>query len=199
MTIKPIDFEKINNLISKFESNNNLTKLKYLDEINLLKNIINQSILLSKKYDVVVTNPPYMGNNGMNPNLKDYIKSNFPLTKTDLFAVFLEKGLEMIKDYGFNCMVTMQSWMFLSSFEKFRKKLIETTTISNLLHMDNMVMRIAFGTSATVFRKINLMNYNSTFYHVKLSDVENDIVDPLFFNDENKHNIKQADFDKIPG
>ncbi len=164
-----------------------------------MKNIINQSILLSKKYDVVVTNPPYMGNNGMNPNLKDYIKSNFPLTKTDLFAVFLEKGLEMIKDYGFNCMVTMQSWMFLSSFEKFRKKLIETTTISNLLHMDNMVMKIAFGTSATVFRKINLMNYNSTFYHVKLSDVENDIVNPLFFNDENKHNIKQADFDKIPG
>ena len=199
LTIKPIDFEKINNLISKFESNNNLTKLKYLDEINLLKNIINQFILLSKKYDVVVTNPPYMGNNGMNPILKDYIKSNFPLTKTDLFAVFLEKGLEMIKDYGFNCMVTMQSWMFLSSFEKFRKKLIETTTISNLLHMDNMVMRIAFGTSATVFRKINLMNYNSTFYHVKLSDVENDIVNPLFFNDKNKYIIKQFNFDKIPG
>ena len=199
LTIKPIDFEKINNLISKFESNNNLTKLKYLDEINLLKNIINQSILLSKKYDVVVTNPPYMGNNGMNPNLKDYIKSNFPLTKTDLFAVFLEKGLEMIKDYGFNCMVTMQSWMFLSSFEKFRKKLIETTTISNLLHMDNMVMRIAFGTSATVFRKINLRNYNSTFYHVKLSDVENDIVNPLFFNDKNKFTTNTSAFDNIPG
>lgn len=164
-----------------------------------MKNIINQSILLSKKYDVVVTNPPYMGNNGMNPILKDYIKSNFPLTKTDLFAVFLEKGLEMIKDYGFNCMVTMQSWMFLSSFEKFRKKLIETTTISNLLHMDNMVMRIAFGTSATVFRKINLMNYNSTFYHVKLSDVENDIVNPLFFNDENNFIMKQCKFIKIPG
>jgi len=164
-----------------------------------LKNIINQSILLSKKYDVVVTNPPYMGNNGMNPNLKDYIKSKFPLTKTDLFAVFLEKGLEMIKDYGFNCMVTMQSWMFLSSFEKFRKKLIETTTISNLLHMDNMVMKIAFGTSATVFRKINLMNYNSTFYHVKLSDVENDIVNPLFFNDENNFIMKQCKFIKIPG
>lgn len=135
----------------------------------------------------------------MNPNLKDYIKSNFPLTKTDLFAVFLEKGLEMIKDYGFNCMVTMQSWMFLSSFEKFRKKLIETTTISNLLHMDNMVMKIAFGTSATVFRKINLMNYNSTFYHVKLSDVENDIVNPLFFNDEKIFVINKERFNEIPG
>ena len=191
-------FEKLENLIINFESNNNLTKFKYLDEINLFKNIIKQSKLLSKKFDIVVTNPPYMGNNGMNPNLKDYIKSNFPLTKTDLFAVFLEKGLEMINDYGFNCMVTMQSWMFLSSFEKFRNKLIETTTISNLLHMDNMVMRIAFGTSATIFRKINLMNYNSTFYHVELSDVENDLVDPLFFNDKNKFTIKQNVFRNIP-
>ena len=199
LSIKSIDFEKINNLILNFESKNNLTKFKHFDEVILLKNIINQSKLLSKKYNVVVTNPPYMGNNGMNPNLKEHIKTNFPLTKTDLFAVFLERGLEMITEYGFNCMVTMQSWMFLSSFEKFRKKLIETTTISNLLHMDNMVMRIAFGTSATIFRKINLMNYNSTFYHVKLSDVENDIVDPVFFNDKNKYIIKQFNFDKIPG
>ena len=105
----------------------------------------------------------------------------------------------MVKNYGYNCMVTMQSWMFLSSFEKLRKKLIESTTISNLLHMDNMVMKIAFGTSATVFRKVKMMNYNSTFYHVKLSDVENDIVDPLFFNDGNKHIIVQSNFDKIPG
>lgn len=199
LSIKSIDFEKINNLILNFESKNNLTKFKHFDEVILLKNIINQSKLLSKKYNVVVTNPPYMGNNGMNPNLKEHIKTNFPLTKTDLFAVFLERGLEMITEYGFNCMVTMQSWMFLSSFEKFRKKLIETTTISNLLHMDNMVMRIAFGTSATVFRKINLMNYNSTFYHVELSDVENDIVDPLFFNDKNKFNMNQNKFKKIPG
>ena len=199
LSIKSIDFEKINNLILNFESKNNLTKFKHFDEVILLKNIINQSKLLSKKYNVVVTNPPYMGNNGMNPNLKEHIKTNFPLTKTDLFAVFLERGLEMITEYGFNCMVTMQSWMFLSSFEKFRKKLIETTTISNLLHMDNMVMRIAFGTSATIFRKINLMNYNSTFYHVKLSDVENDIVDPVFFNDKNKFNMNQNKFKKIPG
>ena len=105
----------------------------------------------------------------------------------------------MVKNYGYNCMVTMQSWMFLSSFEKLRKKLIKTTTISNLLHMDNMVMKIAFGTSATVFRKVKMMNYSSTFYHVKLSDVENDIVNQLFFNDKNKFVTTQSNFDKIPG
>ena len=186
-------------LLNNIELNNNLTKFKFQTYIYQLKNIIIQTRLLSKKYDVVVTNPPYMGNNGMNSILKEYIKTNYPLTKTDLFAVFLQKGLCMIKEHGFNCMVTMQSWMFLSSFEKFRKKLIETTTISNLLHMDNMVMKIAFGTSATVFRKINLINYNSTFYHVKLTDVENDIVDPLFFNDKNKFYTSQINFNKMPG
>ena len=105
----------------------------------------------------------------------------------------------MVKNYGYNCMVTMQSWMFLSSFEKLRKKLIKTTTISNLLHMDNMVMKIAFGTSATVFRKVKMMNYSSTFYHVKLSDVENDIVNQLFFNDKNKFVISQNELSNIPG
>ena len=199
LTIKNNNYTNLYELLNNFKVNNDLMKFKFQNEIYHLKNIIKQAEVLSNKYDVVVTNPPYMGNNGMNPNLKEYIKSNYPMTKTDLFAVFLEKGLEMVKEYGFNCMVTMQSWMFLSSFEKLRKNLIETTTISNLLHMDNMVMRIAFGTSATVFRKIKLINYNSTFYHVKLSDVENDVVDPVFFNDKNKFVRKQLNFDKIPG
>ncbi|MBR3112550.1 MAG: BREX-1 system adenine-specific DNA-methyltransferase PglX [Methanobrevibacter sp.] len=194
------DLDELEMVISEFEiSKSELYYSKYQNELNILKIIIQNAKLLAQKYDVVVTNPPYMGNSGMNPDLKDYIKSNYPLTKSDLFAVFIEKGLEMVKESGFNCMVTMQSWMFLSSFEKFRKKLIENTTITNLLHMDNMVMRIAFGTSATTFRKISLNDYNSTFYHVKLADVENDIVDPVFFNDENKYFIKQINFDKIPG
>ena len=149
-------------------------KFKFQNEIYHLKNIIKQAEVLSNKYDVVVTNPPYMGNNGMNPNLKEYIKSNYPMTKTDLFAVFLEKGLEMVKEYGFNCMVTMQSWMFLSSFEKLRKNLIETTTISNLLHMDNMVMGIAFGTSATVFRNTYLPDYLGNYTSVKYVDLNDD-------------------------
>ena len=181
------------------EDKQDLNYLNYQNELEILLNIIQNAKFLSQKYDVVVTNPPYMGNSGMNADLKEFIKKNYPLSKPDLFAVFIEKGLEMVKNYGYNCMVTMQSWMFLSSFEKLRKKLIETTTITNLLHMDNMVMKIAFGTSATTFRKVEMKNYNSTFYHVKLSDVENDIVDPLFFNDKNTYISKQFNFDKIPG
>ena len=193
------NLDEIENTIVDLTNNkNDLYYLNYQNEIKILLNIIQNAKLLSYKYDVVVTNPPYMGNNNMNSDLKEFTKMYYPLSKTDLFAVFIEKGMKMVKEQGFNCMVTMQSWMFLSSFEKFRAKLIENCTISNLLHMDNMVMRIAFGTSATVFRKINLKNYNSTFYHVKLSDVTNDIVNPLFFNDENKYCTKISNFNLIP-
>ncbi len=200
INVSNVDLNEIKTIISNFEiKKTDLNYSKYLNELNILKIIVQNATLMAQKYDVVVTNPPYMGNSGMNPELKDYIKSNYPLSKSDLFAVFIEKGFEMIKELGFNCMVTMQSWMFLSSFEKFRKHLIESYTISNLLHMDNMVMKIAFGTSATVFRKISLNDFNSTFYHVALSDVKNDIVNPLFFNDKNLFVIKQSNFVKIPG
>ena len=103
--------------------------------------------LLAQKYDVVVTNPPYMGSSGMGAKLSEFVKDNYSDSKSDLFSAFIERGLEMIKPSGYNCMVTMQSWMFLSSFETIRKKILSTRTITNLLHMENMVMGIAFGTA----------------------------------------------------
>ena len=106
---------------------------------------------LAQKYNVVVTNPPYMGSSGMNARLSQYVKDNFPETKTDLFACFIERGNQMTVKHGYNCMVTMQSWMFLSGFEKMREKILRTKSITNLMHMENMVMGIAFGTAVTVF------------------------------------------------
>lgn len=73
---------------------------------------------LAQKYDVVVTNPPYMGSSGMGAKLAEYVKKNYPDSKSDLFAIFIEHGNQMVKPNGMNSMVTMQSWMFLSSFEK---------------------------------------------------------------------------------
>ena len=80
-------------------------------------------------------------------------KNEYPNSKSDLFAVCIEKGNLMTNKYGFNCMVTMQSWMFLSSYDKFRENIIDNYTIYSLMHMENMVMGIAFGTSATYFPK----------------------------------------------
>ncbi|MFJ7371245.1 BREX-1 system adenine-specific DNA-methyltransferase PglX [Lysinibacillus sp. NPDC098008] len=135
--------------------------------VERLPMIINQLKLLTQKYDVVCTNPPYMGRNGMNANIVKFLDGKFPDSKSDLFATFIERGFELLKTSGFNSIVTMQSWMFLPSYERLRKKIIDKKTITALLHMDNMVMGIAFGTSATVFRNAQINRYKGTSVALK--------------------------------
>ena len=154
---------------------------------------------LAQKYDAVVTNPPYMGSSGMNAKLTDFVKKNYPDSKSDLFSCFIEHGNGMIKRNRFNCMVTMQSWMFLSSFEKMREKVLRTKSITNLMHMENMVMGIAFGTAVTVFRNNVINGYKGTYNQIKLQDIENDKprVFPVL---ENRFAQTSTDnFSKIPG
>lgn len=155
--------------------------------------------IISQKYDVVCTNPPYMGSSGMNAVLSDYVKKNFPDSKSDLFACFMETGLRFAKKNGYNCMVTMQSWMFLSSFEKMREKLLTQYTITNLMHMENMVMGIAFGTAVSIFRKSFLRGYKGTYNQIKLQDVENG--KPTTFPVMNNRfaQVSSTNFSKIPG
>ena len=154
---------------------------------------------LAHKYDVVVTNPPYMGSSGMNAKLSDYIKKYYPDSKSDLFAVFIEHGNEMVKRAGFNCMVTMQSWMFLSSFEKMRVNALQTKTITNLMHMENMVMGIAFGTAVTVFQNVAVHGYKGTYNQIKLQDIENDVPKQFPVSGNRFAQVSTDNFSKIPG
>ena len=165
----------------------------------LLQRLINIGEALSQQYDVVVTNPPYMGASGMNARLSQYIKDHFPDTKADLFACFIERGNQMAVKHGYNCMVTMQSWMFLSSFEKMREKILRTKSITNLMHMENMVMGIAFGTAVTIFRNDHVTGYKGTYNQIKLQDIENG--EPKTFPvPENRFAQTSTDnFSKIPG
>lgn len=158
-----------------------------------------QALVLEQKYDVVVTNPPYMGSSGMNKELSDYTKKNYPDSKSDLFAVFIECWNEKLTQFGFNSMVTMQSWMFLSSFEKMRKKTIQNRVINCLMHMDNMVLGIAFGTAVTVFQNSYIPHYKGTYHHIKLSNIKNE--KPISFPDyEDRYTqISSDNFAKIPG
>ena len=94
-----------------------------------------QKDILSSTYHCVVTNPPYMGSKKMTENLKKYLKKYYPDSKSDLFAVFIERGLEFTKNKGFLGMITMQSWMFLSSYEKLRIKLLKNHKIDTLVHL----------------------------------------------------------------
>ena len=203
LNIKRIDFKKLFESIYIFESNtNNLNKFKYQNEIQILKNIINQANIMSKNYDIVITNPPYMGNSGMNPNLKDYLKKNFPNSKSDLFAVFIEKCHEFSKSNGLICMITQQSFMFLSTFEKLRVNLINNHTIIDMAHLGAHAFEEIGGevVQATSFINRNnfIENYNSTFHRLTEFNSESK-KEQEFLNDKNKYFIKQYNFDKIPG
>ena len=155
--------------------------------------------LLAQKYDIVVTNPPYMGASGMSAKLSEFVKKNYPDSKSDLFACFMERGNDMAKPHGFNCMVTMQSWMFLSSFEKLRTKLLRTKNITNLMHMENMVMGIAFGTAVTVMQNAHINAYKGTYNQIKLQDIENGVPKEFPVSGNRFAQVSTDNFSKIPG
>jgi len=94
-----------------------------------------QKKILTNSYHCVVTNPPYMGAKGMNKELSDFVKKRYPDSKSDLFAVFMERSLEFTKPKGFMSMINQHSWMFLSSYEKLRKKIISNHHIDTLVHL----------------------------------------------------------------
>ena len=159
-----------------------------------------QAILLAKKYDAVVANPPYMGSKGMNADLKVFVKNEYPNSKSDLFAIFIERGFGWLKQAGFNSMVTMQSWMFLSSYEQMRESILSLRTIENMVHMGNGVMKIAFGTNATVFRNLHINGFKGSFSYTDNDDI-NELGVPCQFPVKNER-LKVAasdDFKKIPG
>lgn len=162
--------------------------------------LVQQAKVLALQFDAVVANPPYMGNRGMNHGLKDFAKVSFPDGKSDLFAMFIERGFGWCKPTGFNSMVTMQSWMFLSSYETMREKLLGSKTLSSMVHMGNGVMGIAFGTAATVFWNQSARNFSGSFSYCENDDVDVD-GKPIQFpvRNERLKNSRPDDFRKIPG
>ena len=153
--------------------------------------VLRMADYLSPRYAVVVANPPYMGSKGMNPKLSDWAKSTYPNSKSDLFAMFIERGFDLTPRYGYSAMVTMQSWMFLSSYETLRERILSETSIECMAHMANMVMGIAFGTAATVLKKGGSPESRGAYCYVEYEDIgpENK---PIEFPPRNERNLKAA-------
>ena len=201
--IKNINFDELFEAICNYELNeNNLNKYKYQNEIQLMKTIISQSKLLTKNYGIVTTNPPYMGNSSMNSNLKDYLKKNYPNSKSDLFAVFIERCHNFCNEKGFVAMITQQSFMFLSTFENLRVELINNHTIIDMAHLGARAFDEIGGevVQATSFINRNnlIENYNSTFHRLTEFNSENK-KEEEFHNDENTLIFNQSNFEEIPG
>jgi type II restriction/modification system DNA methylase subunit YeeA len=161
---------------------------------------VQQAQVLSMQFDAVVANPPYMGGKGMNPTLKDFAKTKFEDSKADLFAMFIENGFDRIKPSGFSAMVTMQSWMFLSSYHEMREKLLIEKTLSCMVHMGNGVMGIAFGTAATVMMNRHIDGFVGGFSFCDNSDLNTYGVPTVFPVENERLRFANVDnFKKIPG
>ncbi|MBR3325904.1 MAG: Eco57I restriction-modification methylase domain-containing protein, partial [Atopobiaceae bacterium] len=110
---------------------------------------------LAARYDVVVANPPYMGSSSMNRWMGAWVKRRYPEECRDLCTCFIERGFSLCGDHGSSAMITMQSWMFLGSYERMRKKLLEGHAISSMAHLGTRAFGAIGGevvsTTATVF------------------------------------------------
>ena len=162
---------------------------------------VQQANLLAKQYDAVIANPPYMGAKGMNTALKDFAKKKFPDSKSDLFAMFIERGFEWCKDSGFNSMVTMQSWMFLSSYEAMREKLLKDRTIQTMAHLGARAFPEISGevvqATAFVMQGKHLNGFKPVFF--RLVDTEQDQKENELKAGLNRFDSTiQDDFKKIP-
>lgn len=135
-----------------------------------LEPLLRQAELLSRTYDCVVANPPYMGGKGQNAALKTFAKDQYPDSKADLFAMFIERNLEAAGPAGRVGMVTMQSWMFLSSFETLREKLLTQHTLLTMLYLgahgfDSIGGEVVQTTAFTLARQ-HFSGYRGCFYRL---------------------------------
>ena len=196
LTVTPQDWAALYERFAEIKEDINMSRDAALRE---LLPLVQTAEALAQKYDTVVTNPPYMGSSGMSAKLSNYVKKNYPDSKSDLFAVCIERGNQMVVDNGINCMVTMQSWMFLSSFEKMRKNILRNKNITNLMHMENMVMGIAFGTAVTAFRNCRIAQYKGTYNHVRYENIVGDTPKEFPIQGNRFAQISTDNFSKIPG
>ena len=166
-----------------------------------LQRLAAQAKIMARKYDVVVTNPPYMGSSGMGAKLAEFVKKQYPDSKSDLFAVFMERGREYVKVNGYLAMITQHAWMFLSSFEKLRAKLMEIDTV-NMAHLGARAFEEIGGevvqTTAFVMQNRHVHGFKGMYARL-IEPTTQDGKEEMFLDGQNRFSARQDNFEKIPG
>lgn len=212
LKIPNIDMENLNSEIEKideiYHSQGQLSLmtgekavLDFEKEYEKIKKLIRQQEIFQNKFDIVITNPPYMGGKGYSEKLKKYVEKNYKDSKGDLFAVFIEKCNEMTKKDRYTSMITMQSWMFLSSFENLRQMIVEKTEIQSLNHLGTRAFEEIGGEVVSTVSWVSKKRIpNEKGIYIRLVDYNNaQWKEKEFFNKENYYKTNQKDFEKIPG
>lgn len=197
------DYDYAMSVIDEFEQNGviDFETKAFLDNIDVIRSLIGQAKAMSQKYEVVVTNPPYMPVSNAGAKLSDYVKENYPDSKTDLFAVFIERCKQMLRKNGYQAMITMHSWMFLSSYEKLREKMLLNDTV-NMAHLGARAFDEIGGevvqTTAFVLKNSYNTSYKATYCRLVEPNTQNG-KEEMFLSEENRYYSVQSNFSKIPG
>ena len=196
--ITPVKFDELYARFSEIEQENHL----FSDEISeKLLPVVQCAELLAKEYDVVVTNPPYMAVSNAGAKVNDYVKKNFPDSKADMFAVFIERCRQMAKKNGYQAMITQHAWMFLSSFEKLRTKLL-AVDIVNMVHLGARAFEEIGGevvqTTSFVIRKSHIADYKGEYCRL-IEPTSQQGKEDMFLAGENRYAADQRSFRKISG
>lgn len=205
LQIKPLDYEGLKEAweTSAAATAGDINMVMWYDAAkDAVAQLIEQAIMLSQKYDAVVTNPPYMSNAGMNPKLAKYAKDFYPDTKSDMSTIFMELATSMAKKNGYMAMINIPVWMFISSYEKLRIKLLACNTITCMIQPGRGIFGSDFGTVSFVINKNNISNYLGNYRKLfkKQGDVEStDIREKYFLQGHGQFYSKQERFMNIPG
>lgn len=170
--------------------------------LRVLCPLVEQARMLVQKYDVVVTNPPYMGGSGMDAHLSDFVKKNYPDTKSDMSTVCMERTINMCNAHGYMAMINIPVWMFLSSYEKLREKMLRENTIVSMVHPGRGIFGSDFGTTSFVIAKAHLQGYKGHYRRLfdKQGEVESvEQREQRFFEKRGVFYATQDNFSKIPG
>ena len=198
LTVTPQDWSALYDRFAEITEDINMSRETTLRE---LLPLVQVAEALAQKYDTVVTNPPYMGGAGMSEKLLDYVKKYYPDSKSDLFAVFIEHCVQMAKKNVYQAMITQHAWMFLSSFEKLRAKILKTDIV-NMAHLGARAFEEIGGevvqTTSFVMRKSCITDYNGKYCRL-IEPTTQQGKEDMFLVKENRYMADQSNFSKIPG
>ena len=197
LTVTPQDWDALYARFAEIKKEIHLAQEAALRE---LPPLVQTAEALAQKYDTVVTNPPYMSSSGMGSKLTDYAKKNYPNSKSDLYAMFIQVCIHFGKRHAFEALITQHSWMFLGSYEKLRDDIYKKTIV-NMAHLGARAFEEIAGevvqTTAFVLYNSELLDYTGKYVRLVAETSQND-KEKKYLSKENLYSKSQKDYASLP-
>lgn len=202
LEVEKVNVEVLKQRLREIEQEDNLMFGDYREILlDKLTTVVKQAGIMSEKYEVCITNPPYMGNRGIGKKLNKYLKENYSKSKSDLSTVLMEKSEKICSANGYIAMINIPTWMFIKTYNKFREDLLDKNSIVNLVHFGRGVFGSDFGSTGFVIRKCFKDNYKGLYKKLFDNQVEVDSLENkerLFLDGYQTFITKQQIFNVIP-